>query len=117
MKIFIFIFTYFFDAISHKELKHSFKLNSGTKWAQTIETQSLLGCKQSLRAKPLVLDNRPGYYNTRQGKFFSYFNKSIINLNRYQILSKDFNYFDKKNINQCIPCVIYALYHIISCDR
>ena len=53
-----------------------------------------------------------GGYNTRQGKFFPYFNKTNIDLSRYQVLYKNDDYIKNREM-EGVPCVIYALSQLI----
>ena len=57
-------------------------------------------------------DKRSNINNKRKGKFFAYWNKTNLDLERYQVFSKDGDYLMNRNIEK-VPCVIYSLSQLL----
>ena len=55
-------------------------------------------------------------YSDRGGSFFGYWNKTYIDLSRYQIFSKGDNYYDRRACIE-VPCIIWALKDLIPDDK
>ena len=60
-------------------------------------------------------EDRPSDYNKRKGKFFPYWNKTNLDLERYQIFSKDGNYLMNREMEK-VPCIVHSLYQILPYD-
>ena len=52
-------------------------------------------------------NNRPNFYNETEGSFFAFWNKTDIDLTRYQVMNKN-DLLINQRIHK-IPCVFYAL--------
>lgn len=54
--------------------------------------------------------------NDRGGSFFGYWNKTFIDLRRYQIFAREDNYFERRACIE-VPCVIWSLRDLIPDDK
>ena len=84
------ILWYYFNAVQFKELKEPEKKYKENKKG----------------------NKRPTINNKRQGKFFPYWNKTNLDLKKYQILNKSDDYLLNRKLER-MPCIVHALYQLL----